>query len=180
MSNQRKVVHDNKKLQFASRYLVYHVRMYVETLLWLQSNKEKPDGWDGIRNAIIEAHLVHSRILINFICNENSQYPTDVLGLDYFHDTSNIFIPLQSEFLKEQANNIGGQLVHLTTKPMPKLKSEQEWPIKPIANELVPALKVFFGKVSEIRFEKDAKFECLEHLAKLNPPEIFVSLYAST
>jgi len=179
MSN-RNVVHDNEKLKFASRYLVYHVRMYVETLLWLQSNKDKPDGWATVRNAMIEAHLVHSRILINFICNANSQYQTDVLAFDYFHDTSSIFTPLQSEFLKNQANDIGGQLVHLTTKPMPKLKSEQEWLIRETADELVPALKEFFTKVSETRFEKDVKSECLAHLAKLNPPEIPVSLYAST
>ncbi|MBL8079320.1 MAG: hypothetical protein JNM55_15250 [Anaerolineales bacterium] len=176
----RNVVHDDEKLQFASRYLVYHVRMYVETLLWLQSNKDKPDGWATIRNAMIEAHLVHSRILINFICNADSHYPTDIIALDYFHDMPYIFIPLQSEFLKNQANDIGGQLVHLTTKPMPKLKSEQEWFIRETTDKLIPALQGFFIKVSETRFEKEVKSACLAHLARLNPPEIPVSLYESS
>ena len=180
MSNQRNVIHDNEKLQFASRYLVYHVRMYAETLLWLQSNKDKPDSWVTIRNSVIESHLVHSRILINFICNASSQYPTDVLALDYFYDTPTLFTPLESEFLKNQAKDIGGHLVHLTTKPMPKLKSEQEWFVGETAQKLVPALKEFFVKVAEAKFEKGVKSECLVHLARLNPPEIPVSVYAST
>jgi hypothetical protein len=115
--------------------------MYVETLLWLQSHS-RPYRWDTVRNALIESHLVHERVLINFLCQSNA-IATDVLAIDYFHDSPKGFRPLQDDFLKTQSKTIGGQLVHLTTKAIPILKSEQEWYIRKTATKLVPALRVF-------------------------------------
>src|SRR5215216_5064603 len=94
------------------------------------------------------------------------------LAIDYFYDSPNDFHPLQNDFLNSQARSIGGQLVHLTTKPMHKLKSEQEWDIRETAGKLVPALKEFLDKVTESRFTNEVRIECLVHLAKLSPPEI--------
>lgn len=177
MSNSRNT-HTDEQLRIGSKYFIYHVKMYVETLLWLQS-QERPDGWDTIRNAIIETHLVHERVLINFICNSTAR-DTDLLAIDYFHDVPSIFYPPQDDFLNGQASRIGGQLVHLTTKPMPNLKSEQDWQIRETAKKLVPALQIFLYKVSEPRFPDNVKIACLQHLARLSPPEIPVSLTVST
>jgi hypothetical protein len=178
MENLRKIIHNDEQLQFASRYLIYHIKMYVETLLWLHDHS-KPDIWDTVRNSVIETHLVHERILINFICNGTAR-DTDVLAVDYFSDTPNTFYPRTDDFLREQAQNIGSQLVHLTTKPMPKLKSQQEWFIRETSEKLIPALKTFLYKVSENKFPTNIKLECIRHLERLASPDIPVSLTAST
>lgn len=177
MSNSRNI-HADDQLRFAAQYFIYHVRMYVETLIWLQTH-ERPEGWDTIRNAVLETHLVHERVLVNFICNATAK-DTDVIAIDYFHDSPNVFLPLEDEFLKSQAKSIGGQLVHLTIKAMPKLKSEQEWSIRDVATKLVPAIKVFLNNVKENRFTKEIRIECLEYLSKLYPPDIPVSINSST
>ena len=177
MQNSRRI-HTDEDLRFAARYLIYHVRMYVETLLWLQSH-ERLDVWDTVRNAILETHLVHERVLIHFICKSTAP-DTDVLAIDYFHDSPNDFHLVQDDFLKSQADTIGGQLVHLTIKAMPKLKSEQEWQIRDTAAKLVSALKEFLSVVKESRFAKEIRVECLVYLARLFPPEIPVSTSAAT
>jgi hypothetical protein len=154
--------------------------MYVETLLWL---KDHPFsfGWDTVRNAILEDHLVHTRVLINFLSKgDMSERKDDVLAIDYFHDLPGMFEKLQDVFLNNQANDIGGHLVHITKKPMPKLKSEQEWFIRETASKLVPALKRFLNIVPESRLVDGAQYECLDYLAKLTPPQIPLSLSAST
>ena len=177
MSNSRNI-HTDEQLRFASKYFIYHVRMYVETLLWLQSHA-RPEGWDTVRNAVLETHLIHERVLINFISNSIAK-DTDVLAIDYFHDSPYDFHPLQDDFLHSQAKSIGGQLVHLTTKGIPKLKSEQEWYIRNTVAKLVPALKEFLGNVTESRLTNAIRTECLVHLAKLSPPESPVSESQST
>jgi hypothetical protein len=176
MSNSN--THTDKQLLIASKYFIYHIKMYVETLLWLQSH-EQPNEWDTVRNAILESHLIHERVLINFICNSTTKQYTDVLAIHYFRDSPNDFYPLKDELLNSEAKSIGGQLVHLTIKST-SLKSEQEWQIREVANKLVPTISGFLDNVVETRFTKDVKVECLQHLAKISPSQIPVSIKAST
>jgi hypothetical protein len=178
--SERNVIHPNEQLQIGSQYFRYHVRMYVETLRWLQ-DQPKATEWDTVRNAVLEDHLVHARVLINFLSKfRKDERKDDVLAIDYFHDCRDVFQPLRDNFLKSQAANIGGYLVHITTKPMPILKSKQEWFIRETAMNLVPALQSYLLAVPEIRLADHAKNECLAYLRKLSPPEIPVSLSAST
>jgi hypothetical protein len=156
--------------------------MYVETLLWLQANETRPEGWNTIRNGILEDNLVHARILIHFVCNPNKQSQvkdTDVLAVDYFHGCSSVF-PLDTEFLIKQAQNIGGHLVHLTTKAAPDLKSQQEWNISGIASRLVPALNQFLKAVPEERLASGVRSESLAFLTRLSLSEQTDTMRATT
>jgi hypothetical protein len=149
--------------------------MYVETFLWLQEHP-RPEGWNTTRNAVIESHLIHARVLIHFVqrdrknshnkeSKKNEQRCTDVFAVDYFDEIQD-FLPLPNEFLATMAHDkIGGQLVHLTTNAQ-LLKSEQEWRIYEIASNLIPTLQNFAGFVSEKRFPKVA--ECGELLSRLS------------
>ena len=178
--NQRNVVHADEQLKMGSQYFRYHVRMYVETLLWLQDRPTSIE-WDTVRNAVLEDHLVHARVLINFLSKfEKRERKDDVLAIDYFHDCRDVFQPLRDDFLKSQADNIGGYLVHVTTKPMPKLKSKQEWLIRETAINLVPGIKTFLFGVPENRLADGAKNECLGYLRKISPPQIPVTISSST
>jgi hypothetical protein len=180
MPGDRNVIHTNDELQLGSHYLRYHIKMYVETLLWLQDHIDSI-GWDTVRNAILEDHLVHARILINFLSNGNSRdRKDDVLAIDYFHGLNNVYYQLQDVFLTDQIKEIGGQLVHITKKSMPKLKSEKDWSIRDTASKLVPALQIFLNVVPETKLAGGVKNDCINYLARLIPPKIPVKLSAST
>ncbi|PKN91740.1 MAG: hypothetical protein CVU44_17655 [Chloroflexi bacterium HGW-Chloroflexi-6] len=172
MPNKSKSISDDE-LYASSRFFVYHVKMYVETLIWLKEHP-RPENWDTVRNAILEDHLVHARVLINFISGpsaKNKPRNTDVFATNYFYESINIFAPIPDPFLINQAKNIGGQLVHLTINST-KLKSEQEWPIYEIANKLILALKEFLRVVPETKLTENIKNESLLLLENLFIPPI--------
>ena len=177
MSKSKNALAD-EQLLIASKFIVYHIKMYVETLLWLQQHA-RPYGWDTVRNAILESHLVHERVLINFLCYVMPKQDTDVLAVHYFSESANDFHPPQDDLLNNEAKNIGGQLVHLTVRST-RLKSEQEWRIRETVNKLVPALKEFLSNVREDRFPNAIRVECLEHLARLSSGEIPMSASVTT
>ncbi len=178
MTGQRKVIHADEQLYTGSIYLRYHVKMYVETLLSIQS-QPTPLGWQTQYNAILDSHLIHARILINFL-NTSSSRKTDVCAIDYFYVEQSQFDLVIDEFLKNQVEKIGGNLVHITTKPMPYLKSEQPWPVDEIKRKLVPLLKTFFYVVPENKMVDGLKDECLNYLSMLSTNKISVSPHAST
>lgn len=165
----------DEQLKIATQYFIYHVKMYVETLLWLLTHP-RPNGWDTVRNAILESHLIHARVLINFLCN-NSGRKTDVIASDYFYDSPDDYIPKSAAILEIHSQMIGGQLVHLTSKAMPQLKSEQEWYIEETAIELEHLVRRFIVSVKECRFSTPAKSMCMELLDKL--AEVHLPKYTS-
>lgn len=153
--------YSDKQLTVSSSHLIYHIRMYVETFLWLQDHP-RSIGWDTVRNSVLEDHLVHARVLIHFMQHDSSKKEeTDVFAAHYFYDCPSDFSPLKNEFLKNQAKKIGGQLVHLTTKSS-LLKSEQEWQIGKVAISLMPAMQEFLSVVPNHRLPIKINEECRE------------------
>lgn len=177
MTKQRNLYNDND-LCTGSTYLRYHVKMYVETLLWLQDHPTSPEYFDVVRNAILEDHLVHTRVLINFLRNERSR-STDLIASDYT-EFQNTLSPSQDGSLISQKDDIGGFLVHITTKPIPKLKSEQEWFIKNTSCILIPYLEKFLDAVPDNLLAKNVKTDCQTQLNRLTIDTIPVSLKATT
>jgi hypothetical protein len=166
------------QLEFSSNHLIYHIKMYVETFLWLQ-NHPRTETWDTVRNAVIESHLIHARILIHFVQRnhknnlpqeskkKNKQPYTDVFAVDYFDDLQD-FLPLQNDFLTEVARDkIGGQLVHLTTNSS-LLKSEQAWQIGEIATSLTPVIRQFLTAVPNHRLPLEINQECKDLIDRVS------------
>jgi len=176
----RKKVHPDADLQTASDYLEYHIRMFVETLLWLRERLNQGGPKDIVWNAVLEDYLVHARLLIHFVCKTGPPRDDDVIAIHYFHDLPNRYTPLNDAYLADWAAKIGGNLVHITTKPMPTLKSQQIWPIDEIAARLAPGLIIFANLAPDTRLVADARNDYLRHLAKLVPPVAPVSTNAAT
>jgi len=180
VTNHRKRNHTDADLRTGSDYLEYHVRMYIETLLWLRDQHEsgKPEG--TLWNAVLEAYLVHARILIDFLYKSNSRYDDDVIAVHYFHDLPVSFNPLPNTDLEDWAKEIGGRLVHITTKPMPALKSQQKWPIDDIASGLIPTLMDFLKVVPDALLADGVREDCKNHLSKVPSPIKPLSVHATT
>jgi len=181
MPNNNKIIHTDDELKMGSQYLRYHLKMYEETLLWIQDHQSS-NSWNTVRNAVLEDHLVHARVLINFLSKDDTskRRKDDVLAMDYFINSKDVFEPLQDIFLNNQAKDIGGQAVHIIKKPMPKLKSQQDWPIGEIASRLIPGVESFLNAVPETSLADGVKNDCLDYLEKLKAQQILVSIYPST
>jgi len=164
----RNIVHPNDILQEASDYLEYHSNMYVSTLLLLSKQAKLNEPKTIQTNSVLDSHMIHARVLIHFLSRPtNSTRPTDVIAVDFFHDKPNTFEPLDDEFLDEWAGNVGAWMVHITTKPMPTLKSQQGYPVPAIADKLVLALHNFVTLAPEERFKEGHHAKCMEHLARV-------------
>ena len=161
----RNVKHLDETLRLGSDYLEYHVNMYASTFVWLSEHREEKSVE---KNAVLESHLVNARILIDFLHKTDSHYANDVLAIDFFHDMTNAFTAPNDAVLTGWARNIGKRAVHITTEPMPDLKSEQEWDIAEIAEHLVPLMRQFMEDVPETRLYDDRE-KYLEHLNKVLP-----------
>jgi hypothetical protein len=173
-----KQLYTDEELREVSRHLVYHVRMYVETLLWLQG-RLRPAGWDTEWNAMLEDHLVHARLLSEFLVARKRKRDDDVIALDFFHDQrADWKLPLDN-FLRSERDDIGGHLMHITVKGDPLLKSERGWGVGLIANALVPLIREFFDHVPQSRLAEGIRSECVHHLAKLTFQDIPVFIYSA-
>jgi len=173
-----KILHPIGKLFIGSKYFRYHLKMYIETIIWLNKNSQ-PSSWNTEWNAILEDHLVHARVLINFL-TKTSGRNTDVLAIHYFGDQRENFKPLNSEFLNSQVEDIGNHLVHITTSSMPDLKSQQTWLTKEIAISLIPAIGSFLVIVPQTGLADGVKNDCLNYLAQLPLDSVPVSLNSAT
>lgn len=170
---------DDSKLIIASDYFEYHVRMLVETYLWLRKKNGQGGGWDTVGNAILEDFLIHARALIQFVSKSDGR-PDDVIALDFFHDNKSAFTLINNGFLNKWAKKIGERLVHITSMPMPALKSQQQWPADDMVIFLKPGIISFLNAVSDSRLATDVRKDCFSHLARLNPPRIPISVNVST
>lgn len=171
--------HTDNELRLASRYFVYHLKMYIETFNWLHENQEKNSGWNTIRNAMLEDHLIHARVLINFFFPKSPRID-DVIITDYINFAPGIPNIIDCNFLNNQVDIIGGQLVHLTKKQLPITKSDKSWPISEIKNNLVPLITRFIDFVPDDRLYKNVKEDCQSILLSLKPKETLLSVSSST
>jgi len=173
-------VHTDDELRSGSYYLRYHIRMYIETLHWLQDlHHNAPEGWNTVWNAILENHLIHARVLIDFL-SKTSGFESDILAIDFFYDQLQTFHRLDNPSLGKQKERIGGRLVHITTKIEQGIISQTKWPTDEIASILIDALKEFLYKVPEHRLADRVKTECLDLLPIKPFREKFVSFNSST
>jgi hypothetical protein len=174
---------DNKNLSFGSRYLIFHIKMYIETLRVLQINEGKKDGWNTSLNAHIIAHLVYARALIDFLSFDPNKkvriFPDDVFAIDYFED-KNSYSPLSNKLLNIQKTRISKRLLHLTINDVPKVTSELEWPLQDIAKELIKELINFMNKVPTEKLYKGIKDESLKILMGFNSTDVPVSLSSTS
>jgi hypothetical protein len=165
--------HTLEQFEKASDYFEHHLRMYVDTYVWLQQIITNIREKDLISNAMADAHVVHMRAIAQFLSKKDSNYETDVLAVDYFFDNPEDYEPLEDEFLAEWARNVGSWIVHITTVPMPTLVSEMAYPFPKIFRRLLRAVFEFLEIVPTGRFPEKHREACLNHLQRIRylPPD---------
>lgn len=157
-------MNETEKLVNASKLLIYYIRMYRETLDWLNHHRTSSQGWDFQGNSILDAHLLYSRLLIEFIIGTpKKKRSSDRFVISFFGDMENPPFPVNSDTLKKYKGKIDKQLAHITVDMYPEfmMKSEQVYEVNEIANELVPLLINFFELVPAEKIHDSLKEQAM-------------------
>jgi len=167
-------------LRMGSMYLAYNIKVYIETLMFITENMYAFICYDTKLNSILETHLLHARNLINFLKYDRKDRSTDITAYDYFWNGQFIELPTQNAYLKEQADIISNHLLHITSKPVPNLISQFEWPIRLVSDPLIEGLENFFMVVDDSKLDPTVKPTCLKFLALGKSLDVPENISAST
>jgi len=147
----RNVVHTDMKLRKATDYLEFDIHSLAAGLeIYLRARGTE------IGNAALDSFLIRSRLLIDFFLRD-SALPDDVITLDYFHDyCPKPYKPRMPKYVSYERDKINKRLMHLTTTPMPRLRSNQRYSIDKIVPPIVRAFRTWLAVVPDNRIQQPA------------------------
>ena len=149
--SSRTIVHEDWKLRKASDYLEFDVHSLAAALALYAVHRGTEQG-----NAALDSALLRARLLVDFFMRDNAK-PDDVIALDYFHDFSpKPFKPRMTKTVWREREKINKRLVHLTTRPMPRLRSNQRYAIEKLGRPIVAAFREWLSVVPNHRLQKPA------------------------
>jgi len=168
--------HSDEFLRLAFDYFEYHLHMYTDTAIWLESRQPRYPDWERPQrtleyNAVLESCLLHTRVIAEFLYAERRQFENDVIALDYFHDAppSRCYNPKAYSFpgIDDFISGVGKCVAHITTAPMPKLTSDVDWKLWPMASPLFGLFGKFRVLVPPSRVDAAHVDACLAHFDRL-------------
>ncbi len=148
----RNIVHLDWRLRKASDYLEYDIHTFAAGIeIYLKYRGTE------IGNAALDSLLLRARLLIDFFFIETAK-PDDVIALDYFHDYNpKPYKPRMTNAIRNERTKINKRLMHLTTKPMPRVRSNQRYSLINIAPPVVKAFRNWLSVVPNSRLQQPAK-----------------------
>lgn len=150
-SRPRNVVHEDWKLRKASDYLEYDVHTLAAGIEIYLKNRGTEVG-----NAALDSLLLRARLLLDFFLRDSAE-PDDVIAVDFFHDFDpKPYKPHMTYAIRGEREKINKRLMHLTTKPMPRLRSHQRYMLHKIIPPLIAAFREWLAVVPDERLQKPA------------------------
>ena len=147
-SQARNIVHDDWKLRKASDYLEFDIHSFAAGLEIHFSQRGTEIG-----NSALDSLLMRARLLMDFFFRDTGQ-ADDVLAIDFFHDLSpNPYKPHMTKTMSRERQKINKRLVHLTTQPMPRLRSNQRYAVTKFAPQIVKAFRKWLSVVPDSRLQ---------------------------
>lgn len=148
----RNVMHDDWKLRKASDYLELDLHSFAAGIDIFRKARGTELG-----NAALDSLLVRGRVLIDFLF-QSSGKPDDVLAIDYFYDFNpKPYKPYMTKAVEKERDKINKRLMHLTTKPMPRLRSNQRYSVANIAKPIVKAFRKWLELVPDSLLQRPPK-----------------------
>jgi hypothetical protein len=150
-SSPRVVIHQDWKLRKASDYLEFDIHLFAAGLQLYARHRGTEQG-----NAALDSALLRARLLVDFFMRDNA-LPDDVIALDFFHDCSpKPYKPRMTNAVWREREKINKRLVHLTTIPMPRLRSNQRYAIEKLGRPIIAAFRDWLAVVPNHRLQKPA------------------------
>ena len=147
----RNVVYPDWKLRKASDYLEYDIHTLAAGIDIYVSNRGTEIG-----NAALDFLLLLARLLLDFFM-QGSAKPDDVIAIDFFHDYDpKPYIPRMTETINREREKINKRIMHMTTKPMPLLRSNQRYALEKIVPPIITAFRKWLAVVPDQRLQQPA------------------------
>ncbi len=149
----RSIVHSDATLRKASDYLEYDIHTFVAGLeIYIRARKTYEATEIG--NAALDSFLLRARLLFDFFLRDNAPRD-DVIALDYFHDQDpKPYKSHMTKAVKRERDKINKRLMHLTTAPMPRLRSNQVYSLKQIIPPIMKAFQAWLAVVPDSRLQR--------------------------
>ncbi len=164
---------DNNNLINISKHFVFHVRMYIKTLESLTSYNETPKKWDLDWNCLIQAHLISTRWLIEFLTkDERNIRNDDRVAFHYFTEMENNPYPIIDTSLSDYKKIMDKQFAHPTLGYHGnfRIQSHQYYDFPKYAISLKSYLINFLNNVPKMKFDTNAKNNALKRLKSFDIP----------
>ena len=148
----RNVVLPDSELRKASDYLEYDIHTLAAGIDICISHQGTEIG-----NAALDSLLLRARLLLNFFFMIDNPRPDDVFALDFFHDYDpKPYKPRLTAVIKREHDKINKCVMHMTTKPMPRLRSNQRYDLKKIVPPLIASFRNWLSVVPDHRLQRPA------------------------
>jgi hypothetical protein len=158
-------VYPDWKLRKASDYLEYDIHTLAAGIDIYFSNRGTEIG-----NAALDSLLLRARLLLDFFLRDWAE-PDDVIAIHFFHDYDpKPYKPRMTEAIKREREKNNKRIMHMTTKPMPSLRSHQRYALDKIVPPIVTAFRKWQVVVPDERLQKPAMESRLtfeKHLLRL-------------
>ena len=139
---------DDYLLAYSEEHVVYEVKMFLALVAVREATISSVSGGLIVllKNAVIEATVLHLRNLIEFLYNDDPR-PSDVVAGDFFTTPSwDTIRPEISEHLESSRRRANKEMAHLTTGRRPSEDKAKRWDILRLREELMPVLRLFVDR----------------------------------
>jgi len=148
----RNAIHPNSKLRKASDYLEYDIHTLAAGIDIHLSHQGTEVG-----NAALDSLLLRARQLLNFFFMIDTPRPDDVFAVDFFHDYDpKPYKPRMTAAIKREHEKINKRVMHMTTKPMPYLRSHQSFDLNKFVPPLIAEFRKWLSVVPDKRLQQPA------------------------
>lgn len=150
-SSKSRGAHTDLRLRKATDYLEFDIHSLAAGLdIYLRMRGTE------FGNAALDSFLLRARLLLDFFLRDSAPHD-DVIALDYFHDYDpKPYRPRMTKDVKREREKINKQLMHLTTRPMPRLRSNQRYSLDKIVPPIVKAFRAWLAVVPDARLQQPA------------------------
>jgi hypothetical protein len=147
----RNIVFPDWKLRKASDYLEYDIHTFAAGIDIYFSHRGSETG-----NAALDSLLLRARLLIDFFMRDWAE-PDDVIAIDFFHDFDpKPYEPYMTLAIRREREKINKRIMHMTTKPMPRLRSNQHYNIIRFVPPMIVAFRKWLLVVPDNRLQQPA------------------------
>jgi hypothetical protein len=134
---------------FSGQHLFHELKMFWWLHKKIHAEGKTPPEDDYMRDALVEAFVLHLRNLIDFFYPRPSAKPTDVIATNFMDNPGDWDIPTSiSAALQSARDRADKELNHLTQQRKDEGDPTKTWDVHAVFTEIKGVAEKFVGKAS--------------------------------
>lgn len=169
-----------KDLTAGMNYFLFHLRMYVGTLIALQEIDLTGGSFSTINNCLVMSNLISSRCLIDFFLPDPKSVKKDMIYTDYVKNFSFKIEEAEKKKLIGLKQSVGRTIAHVSSAEKHLIISLLPWPVKEVSNILIPVLVNFLTELPVDHLAENRKNICFDEIKQVIPAYLSNTTHTST